>query len=786
MLLIRKSSHSASTVTDNAGVVYDERKAPKLSILGLFKRKGKELLTPQTPDHSQTGSRVNVIPPQTVPSHSDPQSTLMLPTTRTPNSIMDDAYITIVSSNEDMNYTHQERYESFTSECISLQNSEMTFELQKPRVYVPGGALLSIPATSLNAMIETTPNQHSTLMSNLSSNLSNNLTNDLTNDLTNSHIDLDISDTESDLNFDPKNEENEREYKHGGYHPVSKGEVYSSTKLDREYTILRKLGWGHFSTVWLAKSRSTSDDSNETESYVAIKFVKSNKNYLEAAEDEIRILQTLQNPLTSTHLSSSQLGYFAGNASQHPGHNQVMKLLDDFEVVGPHGNHICMVFEVLGENVLSLIYKYKQTTTEASSLASNPSVSPVMKFYKWDSKSFRKSTKSMLSLGLIKQPEERPTTVVNPINTRAGIPLNMVRQIIRQMLTAMDYVHHCGVIHTDLKPENILVEIDNVHHVIQGIERESKARRDTRRSTVKLNEMKGSKSTGSETSNSPANLAFSSKNSKLSLTLKSFDCPIRCSRPLPSSPEVNFRDFGWDTTKKHFESEKGSPVSPTSVGPQASRFSVKIADLGNATYSHSHFTNQIQTRQYRSPEIILKYKAWGALTDIWSLGCIIFELITGDFLFDPYDGKLFDKDEDHLAQIIELLGAYPSDEYLIDCKLTSKHFKLEAVTNKVVLKNIDGLKFWGLEEVFVEKYKFLRGDPQVRMMSDLILKCLKFNPGERFDCRSLLAHPWLRDGIEDELASVGGIEAIYQEMAAMQNCCEKIPGYTEENEDDCL
>jgi serine/threonine-protein kinase SRPK3 len=34
----------------------------------------------------------------------------------------------------------------------------------------------------------------------------------------------------------------------GGYHPVKVGEVYN-----RRYTIIRKLGWGHFSTVWLAK-----------------------------------------------------------------------------------------------------------------------------------------------------------------------------------------------------------------------------------------------------------------------------------------------------------------------------------------------------------------------------------------------------------------------------------------------------------------------------------------------------------------------------------------------------
>ena len=45
--------------------------------------------------------------------------------------------------------------------------------------------------------------------------------------------------------------------------------------------------------------------------------------------------------------------------------------------------------------------------------------------------------------------------------------------------------------------------------------------------------------------------------------------------------------------------------------------SVKIADLGNACWVGHHLTNGIQTRQYRSPEVILSAK-WGASTDVWS------------------------------------------------------------------------------------------------------------------------------------------------------------------------
>ncbi len=68
------------------------------------------------------------------------------------------------------------------------------------------------------------------------------------------------------------------DYKKGGYHPVFIGEI-----LNGRYVILQKLGWGHFSTVWLSK-----DIKYNT--YVAIKVQKSASHYLEAAFDEVEIL----------------------------------------------------------------------------------------------------------------------------------------------------------------------------------------------------------------------------------------------------------------------------------------------------------------------------------------------------------------------------------------------------------------------------------------------------------------------------------------------------------------
>lgn len=98
------------------------------------------------------------------------------------------------------------------------------------------------------------------------------------------------------------------------------------------------------------------------------------------------------------------------------------------------------------------------------------------------------------------------------------------------------------------------------------------------------------------------------------------------------------------------------PPSPLGYTP----LTIKIADLGNATPTKQHYTEDIQTRQYRAPEAILGRRDWGTRADIWSVACVVFELLTAEYLFDPHgQGELFTKDDDHMAQIIELMGDFP-------------------------------------------------------------------------------------------------------------------------------
>ena len=65
------------------------------------------------------------------------------------------------------------------------------------------------------------------------------------------------------------------------------------------------------------------------------------------------------------------------------------------------------------------------------------------------------------------------------------------------------------------------------------------------------------------------------------------------------------------------------PTLPTFAANHLPAISIKIADLGNATPTTKHYTEDIQTRQYRAPEAILGRSDWDARADIWSVACLV-------------------------------------------------------------------------------------------------------------------------------------------------------------------
>ena len=173
-------------------------------------------------------------------------------------------------------------------------------------------------------------------------------------------------------------------------------ELYSEI-IDNRYIILRKLGWGHFSVVWLALKL-------QDKKLYALKIQKSADKYTESALEEEEILFDVANNYQNREWVESVRKYMGDpNLVVTGTHTHNLQMYDQFMHHSMNGKHSVMAFEVLGRNLLTLIKRFNYD----------------------------------------------------------GIPMPVVREITKQMLMGLDYLHRmCNIIHTDLKPENVVFEIE--------------------------------------------------------------------------------------------------------------------------------------------------------------------------------------------------------------------------------------------------------------------------------------------------------------------------------------
>jgi len=161
---------------------------------------------------------------------------------------------------------------------------------------------------------------------------------------------------------------------------------------------------------------------------------------------------------------------------------------------------------------------------------------------------------------------------------------------------------------------------------------------------------------------------------------------------------------------------------------------IKIVDFGNACWTFKHFTDDIQTTQYRAPEVILR-SGYDELCDLWSVACVLFELATGDQLFHPESGRGYSKDDDHVTLITELLGPFPRE-----FAKSGKRSK-ELLDHAGRPKNISKLEFWCLRDVLREKYEV--PTEKAEAFSEFLLPMLKISPKERKGAAEMLKKEWL-------------------------------------------
>ncbi|XP_015180972.1 PREDICTED: dual specificity protein kinase CLK3 isoform X2 [Polistes dominula] len=182
---------------------------------------------------------------------------------------------------------------------------------------------------------------------------------------------------------------------------------------------------------------------------------------------------------------------------------------------------------------------------------------------------------------------------------------------------------------------------------------------------------------------------------------------------------ILFVDSDYDST---YNNKKRKDVR------RVKRTDIRLIDFGSATFDHEHHSTIVSTRHYRAPEVILEL-GWSQPCDVWSIGCILFELYLGITLFQTHDNR------EHLAMMERILGTIP---HRMARKTKTKYFyygKLDwddkSSAGRYVRDNCKPL------------YRYLLSDDEEhRQLFDLIKRMLEYEPSIRIALKDALQHPF--------------------------------------------
>jgi len=567
-------------------------------------------------------------------------------------------------------------------------------------------------------------------------------------------------------------------YRKGGYHPVAVGEMYNG-----RYKVIAKLGWGHFSTVWLC------EDLNH-QRFVAMKVQKSAPHYSEAAYDEIELLAEAAKRGKMPDWEATQTGPLKGLFPTTP-FTGVVTLIDYFEHYGVNGKHVCMVFETMGPNVLALIKRYNFKGIPLDIVR-------------------KVTTHTLIGLDYLHRICGIIHTDLKPENVLVGCPRGV--PVNKQGIPLIG----------NIDPAVLAAKREETmsHKLMQNKEYPKKEKKKDRKARKGEQGNDGDDAEEAEAMPRPPPVlapegiqgAPPPEPPEVPAAPKNNDPPYMRPylKPSRSDPTL-LSSYGDDMTvlnkplynhmQYSYSSKAGAmpapaaPVATTAVMPpplatapdatatatadggrQASAMAnataaaaaaaaagghlgeasldeevliqvvgldlfdhegvtYKVADLGNACWVERHFSDDIQTRQYRSPETIIN-AGYDTSADIWSLACMIFELVTGDYLFDPKASEEYPRDEDHLALFAELLGPMPKG-LIARSRRSTTYFN-----RRGDLRHIKSLRYWGLGEVLQQKYHM--HPVEARNLASFLLPMLAVLPEERAAAKVALEHPWLQ------------------------------------------
>ncbi len=459
------------------------------------------------------------------------------------------------------------------------------------------------------------------------------------------------------------NSDNSRTYKLGNYCEININDI-----LNKKYLIEKRLGWGHFSMVYIASDKTL--DDNHPNKYVALKVMKSASSYQETAEDEIETLNLIKEKSNNCEHITQILDYFT--------HYKL-------------GKHYVIVLKLLNFDLNNLLSEYGK------------------------------------------------------------LPLAFVKKIAKDILTGLEVIHeNCKIVCTDIKLENILFNrVKKIDRKKLDNEKNNILRDKLKRDYKKFDKLL-----------SKNNLK---KKQRKKIRLKK-ENSLKKFQLLPERVEIENNNFD-EAIFNLYEN----------IVENKNEIKAVITDLGTACLGKENNTEQLGTRYYMAPEVLIR-KKWSYKIDIWSLGIMILELITENYFFDPYyyssynsdneskkDIKLKDTDNEedvnryHMALIEQIFGKFPKSYR--NCRNYRNYFdKRGYVKNhKLKQKNLVNYMKYFFKKSNVNEFN----EDELNLFIDLISKMLNIDPEKRISAKDCLNHNWFKITEKDKLECKKWLDYIF-------------------------
>lgn len=503
------------------------------------------------------------------------------------------------------------------------------------------------------------------------------------------------------------------------------------------YVYEKTLGKGTFSKVVLGTAAPSSSGllssqiSGDVPPRVALKVFRDKEEYIEACWDEFTILNSIcVDPPTVTPeavaAAMAASGHRHGSVAVPSPYISIRSVVmftastcgikqqyfaDQGRFIVPmgyvaHPVHPAIVFPVMGPTLLNVLDAIRQKSKEVTraSRHKRPRIEAAAAAVAAPLVAPRDFAGRTSKAGALPQAAPKPNIAAGAQETNGaasmpgqrrvyyrGLPLPLLKAVLYQMLTFLQFIHCRGVVHTDLKPENVLFESSKVLSVDVGVYYTHYTPHE-------------SKNGGSATT---AVMTETKKRSNDGYKFQSSSLEQRAHRDeqvafAPATPPTqSVRDYpreaeGELTVMPVEGSRAATGVAAATAGDTATNTvpidvlpshkdditlahyvriampvmnSIRVMDLGAAQflstfrdhslvpgYAHVPVSyNPIQTSHYRSPEVLLGF-GWNTSADIFSLGCMIPELLTGECLFMPNHTM------EHLAMMQHVIGRFHDRE----------------------------------------------------------------------------------------------------------------------------